>query len=93
MRFFTSFGAGHFNNKVQIDGLNWTEIPEGAEDIRLCYISTGWCRKRCCFLKPQDYHQNSLLIILLTKKLRINLTCEKILTYLCKTRFNLVEHR
>ena len=25
MRFFTSFGAGHFNDKVQIDGLEWTE--------------------------------------------------------------------
>ncbi len=25
VRFFTSFGAGHFNDKVQIDGLNWTE--------------------------------------------------------------------
>ncbi|MBO6027490.1 MAG: DUF4412 domain-containing protein [Bacteroidales bacterium] len=25
VRFFTSFGAGHFNDKVQIDGLKWTE--------------------------------------------------------------------
>ena len=25
VRFFTSFGAGHFNDKVQIDGLTWTE--------------------------------------------------------------------
>ena len=25
VRFFTSFGAGHFNDKVQIDGLEWTE--------------------------------------------------------------------
>ena len=25
VRYFTSFGAGHFNDKVQIDGLNWTE--------------------------------------------------------------------
>ena len=25
MRFFTSFGAGHFNDKVQIDGVKWTE--------------------------------------------------------------------
>ena len=25
VRFFTSFGAGHFNDKVQIDGLAWTE--------------------------------------------------------------------
>ena len=25
VRFFTSFGAGHFNEKVQINGLNWTE--------------------------------------------------------------------
>ena len=25
VRFFTSFGAGHFNNRVQIDGLEWTE--------------------------------------------------------------------
>ena len=25
VRFFTSFGAGHFNDKVQIDGLIWTE--------------------------------------------------------------------
>ena len=25
VRFFTSFGAGHFNAKVQIDGLKWTE--------------------------------------------------------------------
>lgn len=24
VRFFTSFGAGHFNDKVQIDGLEWT---------------------------------------------------------------------
>ena len=25
VRFFTSFGAGHFNDRVQIDGLEWTE--------------------------------------------------------------------
>lgn len=25
VRFFTSFGAGHFNDKVQIDGLEWTD--------------------------------------------------------------------
>ena len=25
VRFFTSFGAGHFNDKVQIDGLKWAE--------------------------------------------------------------------
>ncbi len=25
VRFFTSFGAGHFNDKVQIDGLKWTD--------------------------------------------------------------------
>ena len=25
VRFFTSFGAGHFNERVQIDGLEWTE--------------------------------------------------------------------
>lgn len=25
VRYFTSFGAGHFNDKVQIDGLTWTE--------------------------------------------------------------------
>ena len=25
VRFFTSFGAGHFNDKVQIDGLTWTD--------------------------------------------------------------------
>ena len=25
VRFFTSFGAGHFNDRVQIDGLTWTE--------------------------------------------------------------------
>lgn len=25
VRFFTSFGAGHFNDKVQIDGLEWAE--------------------------------------------------------------------
>ena len=25
VRFFTSFGAGHFNNKMIIDGLEWTE--------------------------------------------------------------------
>jgi len=25
VRFFTSFGAGHFNDKVQIDGLEWTK--------------------------------------------------------------------
>ena len=25
VRFFTSFGAGHYNNKVQIDGLKWTD--------------------------------------------------------------------
>lgn len=25
VRFFTSFGAGHFNDQVQIDGLTWTE--------------------------------------------------------------------
>ena len=25
VRFFTSFGAGHFNKKVQIDGLSWVE--------------------------------------------------------------------
>ena len=25
VRFFTSFGAGHFNGKVQIDGLTWAE--------------------------------------------------------------------
>lgn len=25
VRFFTSFGAGHFNDRVQIDGLIWTE--------------------------------------------------------------------
>ena len=25
VRFFTSFGAGHFNDKVQIDGLEWKE--------------------------------------------------------------------
>ena len=25
VRFFTSFGAGHFNDRVQIDGLSWTE--------------------------------------------------------------------
>ena len=25
VRFFTSFGAGHFNGKVQIEGLNWAD--------------------------------------------------------------------
>lgn len=25
VRFFTSFGAGHFNDKVQIEGLTWTD--------------------------------------------------------------------
>lgn len=25
VRFFTSFGVGHFNDRVQIDGLEWTE--------------------------------------------------------------------
>ena len=25
VRFFTSFGAGHFNDRVQIDGLEWTD--------------------------------------------------------------------
>ena len=25
VRFFTSFGAGHYNDRVQIDGLEWTE--------------------------------------------------------------------
>lgn len=25
VRFFTSFGAGHYNNRVQIDGLEWAE--------------------------------------------------------------------
>ena len=25
VRFFTSFGAGHYNNRVQIDGLEWTD--------------------------------------------------------------------
>ncbi len=25
VRFFTSFGAGHFNDKMQIDGLEWTD--------------------------------------------------------------------
>jgi hypothetical protein len=41
VRFFTSFGAGHFNNRVQIDGLEWTEENYYKQEIselrdRLC---------------------------------------------------------
>ena len=34
VRFFTSFGAGHFNDKVQIDGLTWTEENYYKQEIR-----------------------------------------------------------
>ena len=33
VRFFTSFGAGHFNDKVQIDGLTWTEENYYKQDV------------------------------------------------------------
>ena len=41
VRFFTSFGAGHFNDRVQIDGLEWTEENYYKQEIselrdRLC---------------------------------------------------------
>ena len=33
VRFFTSFGAGHFNDRVQIDGLEWAEENHYKQEI------------------------------------------------------------
>ena len=45
MRFFTSFGVGHFNGRVQLDGLDWEEenyYKQEVTDLANCLQGEVW---------------------------------------------------
>ena len=45
MRFFTSFGVGHFNDRLQLDGLNWEEenyYKQEVTDLANCLQGEVW---------------------------------------------------